>query len=257
MNIPYLHRYRNGEYVQYMTDILTLLEPHDVTALQLAEPQAALTTVMEKLNIAFKQSQGSELTPEIVALDDRRDRAIAGLKRLTESYSYHYDPEIAAAGDLLCRNILKHGDNIPRLGYQEQTAVLNSIVRDWEQETDLVAAVNTLNLGDWLAELKESNQQFTAKYLARVGETAHNTAVPIPELREQGTEAYRTLVNHITAHATLSSNPVYNNLLNEIDVLARQYNQLVDNRTTTTTPDPEPPTDPEPPAEPGTSGSSE
>lgn len=244
MNIPYLSRYRNAEYIQYLTDVLAFLEPHDLTALQLAAPQAALAAVLEDLNTAYKSTQGSEITPEIAALDERRDRAIVGLRGIVENLTYHFDPDTAAAASLLYRNITSHGSNIARLNYREQTAVLSSIVRDWEGKPEFAAAVSTLNLGNWLAELKESNQQFSAKYLARVDETAKNPAASIPELRDQGNETYRILVNHLTAHATLSSNPVYTELLDQIDVLAGQYNQGVDNRTTTTIPDPEPPTDP-------------
>ena len=251
MNSPYLNRYRNAEYIQYMTDVLAFLEPHDLVALQLADPQTALVAVVEELNIAFKQPPGSELTPEIVALDDRRDRAISGLKRITESYTYHFMPQTAEAGSLLYLNISKHGDNLPRLGYQEQTAVLSSIIRDWESQAALVAAVSTLGLNAWLRELKTSNAEFAAKYLERVGKAAHNPAAPISELREQGTDTYRKLINHITAHATLSDNKVYTDLLNEIDVLAGKYNQTVQNRSTSNTPtDPEPPTDPTPPTNP-------
>ncbi|GFE03511.1 hypothetical protein ABMY20_02865 [Tenacibaculum sp. SSH1-16] len=46
----------------------------------------------------------------------------------------------------------------------------------------------------------------------------------------------RKLVLHIEAHATLSENEAYPTLLNEIDVLAKQYNLVVDNRSKSSTP---------------------
>lgn len=244
MNTPYLSRYRHSEYIQYMTDVLALLAPYDVDTLQLAEPQGALAAVLAQLNAAFKHIQGSELTAEIVALDNRRDRAIVGVRGITSGFAYHFTPDVAAAGALLNRNIAAHSDNLSRLSYQEQTAVLNSIIRDWQNEADLAAAVTTLNLGPWLQELNTSNTEFAAKYLARVGQTAKSSTAPIAELRDQATEAYRDLINHITAHATLSNVSTYTDVLNEIDVLAGQYNQTVENRSTPTPTDPAPPTDP-------------
>ncbi|KAF9659693.1 MULTISPECIES: hypothetical protein [Tenacibaculum] len=46
----------------------------------------------------------------------------------------------------------------------------------------------------------------------------------------------RKLVLHIEAHTTLSENEAYPTLLNEIDVLAKQYNLVVDNRSKSSTP---------------------
>jgi len=231
MNTPYLNRYRNGEYLQYMTDISELLSKQDLEALQLISKKAILDAIVVKIDAAFKQSPGSGLTQEVTALDDRRDRAIVGLRSITDSYKYHFDINIVGAASVLNDNIVSHGDNIQRLSYQEETAVINSIVKDWETEDDLKEAVSTLNLDNWLTELKNSNITFSSKYLDRVGESALNPSVDIPELRRQATDAYRTLVTHIQAHVTLSGTKAYTAILDQIDVLAGQYNQVVDNRS--------------------------
>ncbi|MEW7278455.1 DUF6261 family protein [Aquimarina sp. 2201CG1-2-11] len=233
MNTPYLNRYRNGEYLQYMTDFLELLKKQDVEALQLTEPKALLTPIVDNIDAAFKQSQRSELTQEVIALDERRDRAIVGLKAVTSSYQYHYNKNVVDAATALNDNIVSHGDTIQRLSYQEETAVINSIVKDWETETVLQAAVTKLSLGNWLSELKESNERFSARYLDRVGETAISPSIDIHTLRTQATEAYRIVISHIQAHATLSGLAAYTTILNQVDILARQYNQVVDNRSNT------------------------
>lgn len=237
MNTPYLNRYRNGEYLQYMTDISELLNKQDLEALQLTATKAVLDPLINKIDAAFKQSQGSGLTQEVIALDERRDRAIVGLRGVTDSYKYHFDTAIADAAGILNNIIVSHGDNIQRLSYQEETAVINSIVKDMETEEEATAAIAALNLDTWLTELKESNSTFSAKYLDRVGEAALNPSADIPELRVQATEAYRTLVTHIQAHATLSGTAAYTTILNQIDILAGQYNQVVDNRSNNGTKD--------------------
>ncbi len=231
MNTPYLNRYRNGEYLQYMTDITELLSKQDLETLQLTAQKVTLDSIVHKIDAAFKQSQGSELTQEVVALDERRDRAIVGLRGVIDSYRYHFDSTITDAASILNNIIAAHGDNIQRLSYQEETAIINSIVKDMETEAEAIAAVATLHLGSWLAELKESNITFSAKYLDRVGEAALHPSSDIPKLRVQATEAYRTLVNHILAHATLGNTEAYTILLNQIDILAGQYNQVVNNRS--------------------------
>ncbi|MBQ4820020.1 DUF6261 family protein [Aquimarina sp. MMG016] len=237
MNTPYLNRYRNGEYLQYMTDFSELLNKQDLDALQLTETKAILDPLVSKIDAAFKQSQGSGLTQEVIALDERRDRAIVGLRGITDSFKYHFDKSISDAADVLNNIIVSHGDNIQRLSYQEETAVINSIVKDMETEAEATAAVTTLNLDTWLTELKESNADFSTKYLDRVDEAALNPSANIPALRVEATEAYRTLVTHIQAHATLSGAEAYTTILNQVDVLAGQYNQVVDNRSNNGTKD--------------------
>ncbi len=231
MNIPFLNRYRNGEYLQYMTDFSELMNKVDVEALQLKQQKSALDPVIDKIDAAFKQSQGSGLTQEVIALDEQRDRAIVGLRGVTDSYKYHFDKSTVDAANALYDNIVAHGDNIQRLSYQEETAVINSIVKDWEEQQELKAAAMKLGLWKWLVALKDMNTHFSKKYLDRIGEAAQNPSVNIAKLREQATASYRTLVKHIQAHATLDGSEVYTNLLNQIDVLAGQYNQVVENRS--------------------------
>lgn len=248
MNTPYLYQYRNGEFIQYMTDVLGFLEPHDVQVLQLAEQQSALAAVVAKLDAAYKEPLNSELTSEIAALDECRDNAFRGLKGATENALRHFNPAVATAAKLLQRNLSAHGDNVPALGYTEETTVLRSLVEDWENKADLKAAVTTVNLGDWLQELKTTNEAFSKLYRERVNQDSQNATPPVSSFRKEAIEAYRNLFTHISAHATLSSDPVYAELLNQIDTLAEKYNQAVNIRTgSNAANDPEPPTDPEPP----------
>ena len=249
MNNPYLYQYRNGEFIQYMTDVLGFLEPHDVQVLQLAEQQGALAAVVAKLDAVYKEPLNSELTPEIAALDERRDNAFRGLKSATENALRHFNPAVAAAAKLLYRNLSAHGDNIPGLGYTEETTVLRSLIEDWENKADLKAAVTTVNLNDWLQELKTTNEAFAKLYRERVNQDSQNATPPVSNFRPEAIEAYRNLFTHISAHATLSSDPVYAELLNRIDNLAGKYNQVVNIRTGSNVSN-EPPTQPEPPTEP-------
>ncbi|OED39852.1 hypothetical protein AB832_03820 [Flavobacteriaceae bacterium (ex Bugula neritina AB1)] len=228
-NTPYLNRYRNGEYLQYMKDVLQLV--NDASLDTLTTQVGALNPIVDNIDAAFQQSQGSTLTQEIINLDERRDRAIVGLRSTTDGYTYHHDAATASAATALNTNIASHGARIQQLSYQEETATLDSIIADWETDSELTAAVTTLNLSGWLAELKAANAAFTTKYLERVEETAANPSENIPQLRNDATVAYRALTEHIGAHATLGTADGYNTLQDQISVLAGQYNQVVDNRT--------------------------
>lgn len=251
MNTPYLYQYRNGEFIQYLLDVLDFLEPLDVQALQLAEQQSALAAVVAKLEAAYKEPLNSQFTPELAALDERRDTAYRGLKGAAENALRHFNPGIATAAKLLQRNLTAHGDNVPGLGYTEETTVLRSLVQDWETQAELKAAVTTVNLGDWLQELKTTNEAFAKLYRDRVTQESQNPTPSVSSFRGEATEAYRTLVTHISAHATLNTNPAHTELLNQIDTLAGKYNQTINIRAGSNAAN-----NPEPPTEPGTPSSS-
>ncbi|WP_378186836.1 DUF6261 family protein [Aquimarina sp. W85] len=235
MNTPYFSRYRHAEFLQYLFDVTNLLNKQDLAALKLEEPKTALETAIQKIDKAFKQAQGSKITQDIIEMDERRDRAITGLRTLLEGYKYHYDEQLSNAAKALLDTIAIYGSNIQRLSYQEETAVINSLVKDWEDNEVYVNAAIDLKLWDWIKELKESNELFSQKYLDRVSDNAARTPADIPQLRTVAIDAYRTLINHITAHATLEDTQAYDILLNELDILAKNYNQTVDNRTSSAT----------------------
>lgn len=231
MNIPFLNRYRNGEFLQYLKDVLQLLSEQDINALLLAQQYNTLQPLVASIDAVFKQNQGSIITQDLVTLDEQRDKAFTGLRYVIIGYQQHYDTVLVNAANALFNNITKHGDNIQRLSYQEETAVLDSIINDWKNETELKNAVTKLKLQDWLMHLNTVNKDFTTRYLARVEEQASTPAQNVIDLRADTTNAYRELIAHINAHATLGTKGAYRTLQEQINVLAGQYNQVVDNRT--------------------------
>lgn len=231
MNDPMLARYRNSEFLQYMKDVLELVNSNDVDVLQVTAQRDALATLITQMDDLFQQEQGSGITQELIDLDDRRDKAFMGIKATLEALNYHYDKAQQSAAGSLLFNMNNYGTNIPRMNYQAETAVIDSMVSDWETETALSRAVTDVQLDAWVAELKTANAAFNARYLARISESAANPATSFSAIREQGTTTYRELVAHVQAHATLGSNVTHQELVNEFSVLAKQYNQTISLRT--------------------------
>lgn len=227
MNKPVFDRYRNSEMLQYMKDVLELVNANDVESLQLTTQRDTLATFTSQMDDLFQQEQSSGITQELINLDDRRDKAFMGIKATLEAFRYHYDDRMQSAARSLLYNLNNYGTNIPRMSYQAETAIIDSMLSDWETETDLVNAVTTVALTNWIAELKAANEAFNQRYLARVSETAANPATSFTAIRSDAADAYRDLVAHVAAHATLGSNVTYQELVNEVNVLAKQYNQTV------------------------------
>ncbi|AXG72436.1 hypothetical protein KORDIASMS9_04710 [Kordia sp. SMS9] len=227
METPNFSRYRNSEFLQYVKDVLELVNAQDVVNLQLTTPRDNLQAVVDQMDNLFQQEQSSGITQELIDLDERRDKAFMGLKGLLESHQHHYEEAKQLAARSLLYNLNSFGDNIPRLNYQAETAVIDSMLADWSTESILTAAVTTLGIADWVTELTAANQAFNDRFLARISESAANPALSFTTMRDNSAAVYRQLTAHIQAHATLGTNAVHQTLLNEVNELTNHYNQTV------------------------------
>ncbi|AXG70818.1 hypothetical protein KORDIASMS9_03064 [Kordia sp. SMS9] len=237
MEIPVFSRYRNSEFLQYMKDVLELVNAQDVDALQLTAQRDDLLSMTQQMDTLFQQEQSSGITQELIDLDTRRDRAFMGIKGLLESHEYHYEEVMQNAARSLLYNLNSFGTNIPRMNYQAETAVIDSMLADWSTEPDLTAAITTTGISNWVAELTAANAGFNDRFLARVSESAANTSKSFTTMRDDSNTVYRVLVAHIEAHATLGTNATHQSLVNEISELATQYNQTVNARLRSDTTD--------------------
>ncbi len=174
-----------------------------MAALQLTAQHDALQPQVAAIDAALKQGQGSDITQELITLDDERDNTLTGPRAVINGHQYHFEQATSNAAKALLSNVDNHGTNIQRSSYQEQTAVLDGIIADREGQAELTAAVGTLNLTAWLAHLRTTNGSFATRYLARGEEQAANPTGDIPQLREEATAPYRALIAHVEAHATL------------------------------------------------------
>jgi hypothetical protein len=231
LETAFSQKYRNSEFIKYMDNVTQLINRRNATGLPIKPQTEALQSLTTEMGTLFKQEQGTLITKEIEALDKRRDDAFTGLRSTINGYRYHFIPQQAKAAAVLYKSIDKLGKNIARLNYQAETATLEKLVHDWETDTELVAAIAELGLEDWMRELKTANDEFNQRYLDRTSEYASlNKQQRLPELRARILEAYRTLIDHITAHATLTPSEVYSEIIGDLNALTQQYNELVTER---------------------------
>lgn len=227
---PHFYNFKNSEIVQYITQVIDIVAKEDVASLLLTTPVDALSSKLTALKEAYKKTQGSSITKELQVIDERRDRAIVGIRGVISNYAYHYVPSTVVAAERLLAVISKHGVSIARRGYNEETLIIESIIKEIENSSELTAAVETLNVSAWLLELKNTNTLFNTKYIERVEESVLNSATSFTDLRLETVKLYNDLLAHISAHNTLSENVAYKELLDRIDNLTTLYHQTIDNR---------------------------
>ncbi|WP_310558263.1 DUF6261 family protein [Flavobacterium sp.] len=222
---------RNDEHLQLNKDVATLTLQNDPQALKIKPQYDALVLKNNELDGLYKKQAASELTQELIALDDRRDRAISGLVVIADGYQYHFEPAMSQAGIRLSANFKLYGAAIARQNLQSETNILSSIANDLEQKPELVAAITTLGLTAWKNELKTANSLFGAKYLERTVQYSEVTKETLAAKREETNQVYYKLRQHIEANATLDeSNVGYTKLINQINALIKQYKLVLEKR---------------------------
>lgn len=227
MRKPRLGNYRNSEFLQYMKDVLELVNRYDVHLLGLTEQHDALATLTDKLDAVFQQEQRNKITQELLDLDAKRDRIYKGIKSVLEGYANHFNVIEQEAAKRLLFNLNSYGNNVTRMNYQAETAIIDSMLADWNTETTMQEAVILLQLSEWVSELQRINTLFNKRYLVRVSDTAANPIMSFSRLRPDCLTAYRMLIARMKAFAILETNDVYEQLVNEINELAKQYNLVV------------------------------
>ena len=221
--------FRNGEFLQFIKNVLNIVNRFDLAALNLADRVSSLTKLTSALDAVFKPIRGQELTAELQKLDTRRDRALQGIKQYLQSHLYREEEEMVAAAELLLENYESHGKRIDKMPYQQETVVTAAMLDTWLTDPRLSSALSLLSLTGWVNLLKGINETFDEKYVERAKISPEPALVR--EKREAIREEYQELQADIEANARISKNKQeYEPIIKEINSLIEDYNQVVNNR---------------------------
>lgn len=230
INKPYFPKYRVSELSQFLTDALSVCSKYNPVSLQIDQQVDKVKEQQQALSEVFNNASGSSISNELVELDQRRDDCITGIRLCAEGFSYYFDATLRQAGAAILKSISNYGNNIQRLNYQSETSTINSLIGDWQKSNDLTNALSVLNLTAWAEQLKVFNDQFNARYLARIEEGAAAPQNNATELKKPAIAAFRELSDNIDARALLSKDGSYDKLISELNLLTDKYNKLVDSR---------------------------
>lgn len=70
---PTFYKFKNLEIIQYLTQVLDMVNKVDINSLLLTEPVNALNVKLATLQEVYKQTQGSSITKELQEIDARRE----------------------------------------------------------------------------------------------------------------------------------------------------------------------------------------
>lgn len=165
---------RTNELLQFIFDVTEVCNSNDVTKTQVNNLVTELLNANIKLEACYKIDQNNVISSELVELDQRRDACITGIRLNAESWSYHFDPTLAKYATIILKSIDKYGSGITRFNYLAETSIVSSIMDGWSTNDELMEAMNSLQLSEWAAELKHTNDLFNKTYIARISEKSQH-----------------------------------------------------------------------------------
>lgn len=162
-----------------------------------------LGTTLQPIEVAYAYQKDSPQTKEIVASDLRRGRAFTGIKTEALAKTYHFDPIVVAAANTVLNCYKKYGKRVIDLDYNKESETLDQLINDFETDTVIKAAIATLGLTAWVAELKDANTKFKQKYIERTAQYATQPTEPAHKLRPAAVAAFDKLFAQINSRATI------------------------------------------------------
>jgi hypothetical protein len=229
-----LRTLRNAEFLQFVSDILKLVDANNPALLDVVVQQEALKAKLAECKQLFKKDRASALTPQMQLLDQRRTKAINGITHVIKGCCLHYNDATVKCAKRLKGNLKGFGKNIAGKNSPTVSTIINAIVANWETDPELIAAVATLGLTSWVTELKTANQQFDLKSLDRVFEYGAANPDTMKGKREEAVMAYYELRKFIDANAVIHPGAGSEKAINDLNALIEQYNVLLDERESTT-----------------------
>lgn len=199
-----LHSLRVSEFIQLQRDTLAIVLNGDPDALMVRAQYAALLSKTDEIEDLFKLSQGSVITGEIQALDERRDRAINGVTLQIQALAYSADATVSNHAKVLEAHLNLFGSGIAKDNYLSETTVLRNIINDWKTKPELLAAMSALQLTPWQTEMEQANIAFSEAYSKRKDELAAAPLEKLKTLRLEGNEAYYKLRNRLNSYMDIN-----------------------------------------------------
>ena len=183
--------------------------------LQLDDLNVQLPTFIK----AVKQTKASAETAQLKALDKRRDRKFAVVKRFTSAYEYSdYDDELAAYRQVSI--IIKEFKLIKKANYMAETLAIELFIKKVRNEKN--DAMNKLLLQPAIDNLEVANEAFRTIFNQRSSREISKEKYNTTELRTAIFDTYKSLASYILIKAKIKKTPYYITSLNVLNY-GREY----------------------------------
>ena len=207
-----------------------IVSQHGPDQLKVKAQYQGLHQLYQQLENSLQQANTRSLTPQLTQLDAQRDQAIICLRMISEGYTRHPKATQRKAGQLLLACMGRYGNRLYDLNYSAETATLKQLLRDLQTDSECTSAIQALHLEEVVSEMKRANQEFEKLFIQRLEESSQVEVQSTRELIQKITEAYRTLLKHLEAHAILTPSSDYKLLIDHLNENITHFNEMINRR---------------------------
>lgn len=220
-----LKELKNGAYIQFLNDVLSIVKSEDSVKKSLEDFIVPLSVQVLKLERVY-EVRGHELTIKIQEADKKRDQTFNGLKGIVKGYLKHHDSILVDHAKQVMFLIERYGMDISSLTYQIETENIKLLVDELMILENEQGALSHLGITSWVTDLNAFNNVFNTLYLRRNKDYATEGFTSVTAGRKETDAIYYKLIQLLDACILTKKGAfAYVEVRTRIQVLSKTYNE--------------------------------
>jgi hypothetical protein len=197
---------RNEAHYQFLLLLKKLFETFPSVASIVSALLQEFYLLLVREGALVDMVRSSQYTPQMVATDERLDRAIAGLILSIRAALHHPDANYVRAAEELEKLLKAFRSSIEKRSYEEESVAVKVLINDLQGS--YAPQVSQLGLGAWVTEITTVQTLFEQLILLRNAERAAQPDDNMKSVRQQIEAVYRQIKEHIEAYTVLNGENV-------------------------------------------------
>jgi hypothetical protein len=214
---------RNEAHYQFLLLVKKLFESHtsvsNIVSSLLTEFYALLLVEGKLVDTVH----ASEFTRQLVEIDRRLDRTIAGLFLAIEAALRHPNPDVVKAAERLRILLKAFRERIERKAYEEESGAVKILVADLEG--DYEPQVSLLGLSVWVTGITAAQAAFEQVFLQRSAEYVARPKENLKELRRKIEAVYRRIIERLNAYTVLNGTETTGDFISKLNDEVTYFNE--------------------------------
>ena len=231
INSIHLHSLRNNEHFQYVSDVAKIIKEIAADTAAKIKPQTdAFVAAIADEDTVLTKIMKSVLTAKIAEADAVRDAVFRGLTDSVKSTRNHFLEAVREAA-IRVWNTLDAYKNAAAMSNVEETSALYNLITDLQ--TKHAEDVITLNLPQWIQEVKKANKAVDDLLLSRDAEITERPTEDMKDVRRRTDDAYRVVVLVIEALSVMETGATadaLNAVIAKLNTTIERYNNIIATR---------------------------
>lgn len=220
-----LKKLKNGAYIQFLNDVLTIVQSETLVKKTLEDRIIPLSAQVTKLERVY-EVRGHELTVKIQDADKKRDSTFDGLKGIVKAYLKHHDSNLKAYAKQVMLLIGRYGMDMSNQTYQVETESIKLLVEQLRTLESNQGILSHLCILSWVNDLDTFNNDFNTLYLERNEGYARLGLSSVSSGRKETDVLYYKLIEYIEACIVIKKEAlIFIEIRDRILALSKTYNE--------------------------------